>query len=617
MMLIGRHSSIRRQLTCLVIACVLPVWLIAGLLVRHEYYSKLEEVNRDMLATARAFTMVVDRELASVQASLLALATSPSFRNGDFKDIHRQTLELLKTHPGADIIVSDITGQQLVNSFSPAGSSLPKRNNPEVVRNIFSAGKPVVSNLFYGAITKRPLIAIDVPVFLDGKVIYDLSMTFSSDRLAAVLPSENAHQGWFCSVLDGTGVIVARTRNPEQYVGKRSSVSLRRILASSKEGAATAKNIEGVPVWAAFCKSSMSNWAVIFGVPKAILMNEIYQWLGWSIIGATTISLFGIVLALWIADKIATAIQSLVSPALAIGRGESVTAIAVQSSKETVEVAEALVYASRLLRRQATERDLAEKQLSIANDDLRRETAERILAIEELREKEQLLIVQSRQAALGEMIGNIAHQWRQPLNALGLLIQDVQLFYEVGELNREFLDDHTRKSMDLIRHMSGTIDDFRNFFKPDKEKVTFKVHDEVVKTLSLMEGSLVGKQIAIEVVADDDPVVSGFPNEYCQVLLNVLINAKDAFAERGIAAPRVVITIGMQEQRAVVTIADNAGGIPEEIIGKVFDPYFTTKGPQAGTGVGLFMSKTIIEKNMGGFLTVRNVDGGAEFRIEV
>lgn len=252
-----------------------------------------------------------------------------------------------------------------------------------------------------------------------------------------------------------------------------------------------------------------------------------------------------------------------------------------------------------------------------AEQALQKETMERLQAVEELRKNEQLLIQQSRQAALGEMIGNIAHQWRQPLNNLGLLVQQAPLFYEMGEVNKEFLEQNARKAMEYIQHMSSTIDDFRNFFKPDKEKVLFKVNDEVVKTLSLMEASFKAQDIGIEVEAPEDPVINGYPNEFSQVLLNILMNARDVLTEREIVKPRIRITVGTKRNRAVVTISDNAGGIAEDIIGKIFDPYFSTKGPQRGTGVGLFMSKNIIEKNMGGTLTVRNIAEGAEFRIEV
>jgi PAS domain S-box-containing protein len=252
-----------------------------------------------------------------------------------------------------------------------------------------------------------------------------------------------------------------------------------------------------------------------------------------------------------------------------------------------------------------------------AEEALQRETAERLRVVEELHQNERLLFQQNRQAALGEMIGNIAHQWRQPLNALGLLVQQASLFYEIGEASPEFLENNLNRSMDLVYHMSRTIDDFGNFFKPDKEKVEFKAREVVAKSLFLLEGSLDGQDIGIEVQVKGDPSINGYLNEFSQVLLNILLNARDALTERKVASPRVVISIGRKKGRTVVTIADNAGGIPEEILDKVFDPYFTTKGPQSGTGVGLFMSKTIIEKNMGGLLTVRNIEGGAEFRIEV
>jgi signal transduction histidine kinase len=123
--------------------------------------------------------------------------------------------------------------------------------------------------------------------------------------------------------------------------------------------------------------------------------------------------------------------------------------------------------------------------------------------------------------------------------------------------------------------------------------------------------------IAIETRAMGDPVIHGYPNEFSQVLINILLNARDAIEERKVDNPRVTITIDTKDDKAVVIIADNAGGIPEEIMDKIFDPYFTTRGPDKGTGLGLFMSKIIIEKNMNGALTVRNTGEGAEFRIEV
>jgi hypothetical protein len=257
------------------------------------------------------------------------------------------------------------------------------------------------------------------------------------------------------------------------------------------------------------------------------------------------------------------------------------------------------------------------KELAANVEKLKIETEERLQAVETLREKEQMLIQQSRLAAMGEMIGNIAHQWRQPLNTLGLTVQQLLLFYDMDGLPREFLENSVVKSMELIQHMSRTIDDFRNYFRPDKEKIEFKVQEAINSTLSLIEDSFKSQHIGVELVTSGDPVIHGYRNEYAQVILNILNNARDVVTERAIQDPKVRLTIGSEYGRAVVTISDNAGGIPEEIMGKIFDPYFTTKGPQTGTGVGLFMSKTIIEKNMGGRLTVQNNGTGAQFRIEV
>ncbi|WP_026840193.1 PAS domain-containing sensor histidine kinase [Citrifermentans bremense] len=252
-----------------------------------------------------------------------------------------------------------------------------------------------------------------------------------------------------------------------------------------------------------------------------------------------------------------------------------------------------------------------------AQETLNEEMSERLRAVEELRRQEQLLIRQGRLAAMGEMIANIAHQWRQPLNTLGLIIQELPTYHERNLLTVEYLEGSVSRAMQVINYMSQTIDGFRNFFGPDKERQTFLASEVLEKTVSILDAAFAELNLELVVWVDREAVVHGIPNEYSQVLLNILMNAKDALLERKVEHPKVEVRLFREGGKSVVTITDNAGGIPTEIMDKIFDPYFTTKGPDKGTGIGLFMSKTIIEKNMKGSLTVTNQPEGAQFRIEV
>ncbi len=267
-------------------------------------------------------------------------------------------------------------------------------------------------------------------------------------------------------------------------------------------------------------------------------------------------------------------------------------------------------------KRRSAEAQVMQKQREL--EDLNRTLEDRVREeVAKNREKDHLIIQQGRLAAMGEMIGNIAHQWRQPLNVVGLLCQSLQEMHRQGELTGEQLDDTVCQAMEVIKFMSQTMDDFRNFFKPDKEKKEFSVKEVVDRSLSFLRPHLDYHNISIVVNIDKELIVTGYPNEYAQVIINILGNSKDVILERGTENPAIVINAHREYHRTIVTIQDNAGGISDDIIGKIFDPYFTTKRAGEGSGLGLYMSKTIIEKNMLGSLSAFNTAAGAEFRIEV
>ena len=257
------------------------------------------------------------------------------------------------------------------------------------------------------------------------------------------------------------------------------------------------------------------------------------------------------------------------------------------------------------------------KNIQEAHLKLEHESAERIRILEDLRHKEQLLFQQSRLVAMGEMLMSISHHWRQPLNVLAVKAQELGLSYRYGGFNEELLDSNIGEMMETIKHMSQTISDFQGFIAPDQGKMPFRADQVVAKAVGLVEENFKSQGIGIDLSSTGESQINGYPNEYGQVLLNLLTNARDAFLEHGATHARIVVRSWSENGRTLVTVTDNAGGINGEIIEKIFDAYFTTKELGKGTGVGLFLSKNIIEKNMGGRLSVRNVNGGAEFKIEV
>ena len=295
---------------------------------------------------------------------------------------------------------------------------------------------------------------------------------------------------------------------------------------------------------------------------------------------------------------------------LTVGEAET---LALQRVKEAAEMARLKVAKAAEVAHLTVLASFRKKQLEEINRSLEVRIAK---DVEELRQKDQMLILQDRLSVMGEMINNIAHQWNQPLNTLGLIVQQLPFYHETGTLTTGLLNENTQQAMKLIQHMSRTINDFRNLFKVDKEVVAFSVNEVITRTLSLVEKTFEDQKIAIAFQPECNPRATGFPNEYSQVLLNIFLNARDALIERKVDDALITIHSHAEEGKSVVIITDNAGGIAEEIMDKLFDAYFSTKGDK-GTGIGLFMSKAIIEKSMGGRLTVRNNGGGAEFRIEV
>jgi signal transduction histidine kinase len=266
------------------------------------------------------------------------------------------------------------------------------------------------------------------------------------------------------------------------------------------------------------------------------------------------------------------------------------------------------------LEEELSRRIQAEEQLRRLNSGLEERVA---LEVEKNREKDHIMAHQGRLAAMGEMLSNISHQWRQPLNNVSLIVQNLLMEFEEGSLNADLCRTYVEDSMKALTYMSHTIDSFREFYHPDQERRLFVPGSAVADAVSLAREELQSHGIVIETVNGIDSCIDGYRNEFSQVLLNIIVNAKEAILKRQTAAPLIRITCSQKGDTALITVSDNGGGIPPELMDKIFDPYFTTKFMSQGTGVGLYMSKMIIERHMGGRISVSNNGIGAEVAIEL
>lgn len=241
-----------------------------------------------------------------------------------------------------------------------------------------------------------------------------------------------------------------------------------------------------------------------------------------------------------------------------------------------------------------------------------------ILDLSELKEKEKVMLLQSKHSAMGEMISMIAHQWRQPLSCISTILSRVKLKNNMhNNLDKEFLNNILDEMNGYIQYMSNTIDDFRNFFSIDTQKELTSLNEIVLNAYKIVDKSFLLENIIIEIQNYELSKRFYFKNELIQILLNILNNAKDAFLEKNIKNPKIEISFSQNKDYQNIFIKDNAGGIDEKIISNIFEPYFSTKSKKNGSGLGLYICKTILEKDNLGTISVENKDKGVLFTITV
>ncbi len=267
----------------------------------------------------------------------------------------------------------------------------------------------------------------------------------------------------------------------------------------------------------------------------------------------------------------------------------------------------------------ATVVDITEKKRSrVALEELNQTLERRVEEeITERRKQEEILIRQAFQISMNELLVNIAHQWRQPLNAIGLLAQNIEEYYEYGDLNSDNLNKTVERIVKILKELSNTIDTFASFYNAKKEKEIFSINEALMKSISLMDSAFKRNHIKVNINFMKDFKVYGDSNEFSQVILNILNNSTDAIKREKILNGKIDIKLEKIDNKIELDIIDNGGGIDSEIINRVFEPYFTTKHKAQGIGLGLYMVKNIIENSMNGDVFIENYLNGVKFTIKV
>jgi signal transduction histidine kinase/CheY-like chemotaxis protein len=584
-----RSRTIRSALRWLVFACVIPAWLAILFFIIQSYERERSSIEQNTLGTARALVQAVDGELIGARAALQVLGASPYLSSGDLEKFYTEAQEALRSVPGDNIVLLSPSGNQLLNTAKPFGEPLPAQGGPDQVFRPFETGQPLISDLFMGPATARPLVSIVVPVFSDGRVAYALGIGIFSERLAEILRRQSLPPRWVASIFDSTGTIVARTHLADQFVGKHGSAPLIRRIAEVPEGVIESETLEGIPVLSSFSRSALSGWSVAIGIPTAEALGAL-RWSLWlSIAGAGALLMLGLWFAQIISRRIAGSIQVLAARTVALGEGEAITTPQL-GIKEADEAAQSLVKASQILRQRAAERDQAEQ-------------AERQMLVEKRAAEE-------ANRAKSEFLAGMSHEIRTPMTSV-IGLTDLLLESNLTVQQRR----HATLVRDAGQSVLAIVNDLLDLSKIEAgklelDKVPFSPAAVAEAAIAIVRPGATAKglELGSEIATDLPQCIEGDPTRLRQVLLNLLSNALK-FTERGSVVLRVRRAPDKRQLR--FEVADTGIGIDlamQPMLFQRFSQLGRSYRQFGGTGLGLAISRNLVEA-MGGAIGVDSRSG--------
>lgn len=416
----------------LVLACLLPGILGVAILFAREYLNGRAQLERDMIATARAMVQAVDSQLLKARTVGEVLSTSSVLARRDLAGFHRRAREVVAvTKVGMNVVLSDESGQQLVNTLREFGEPLPRHGNPEILRRVLATGQSVISEVYIGGVLHKPVVSIDLPVILDGKVAYVLSIGLVPDDFNAILAAQRFPTGWVSAIFDHTGTIAARTHAPDEFVGRKGTLEYIQRIGEALEGSMKTVTREGIPTLSVWSRSSVTGWSVGIGIPREILERDLMHTMTWLSLGLATLLVIGLGLAWMAGRKIAASVRALTAPAVALGKGQLVPVPEV-SIQESAELAAAIGQAGELLAARTAALLAANRELA------------------QLAQVDALTGLQNRKSA-NERLRLEFLRLKRSSNPYAVLFMDIDFFKEINDTCGHETGDQ------VLRHMATVL----------------------------------------------------------------------------------------------------------------------------------------------------------------
>jgi len=569
---------IRTRLLILVLSVLVPSFIAAALAVSYVYREEQTSQTRSVAEATRAFALLVDHELRGRAAILRTLAGSPTLYEGNLKGFYDYARRIA---PGPEtvIVLSDLDGRQLVNTRQPYGAALPARrvaNIGELMRR-HGSDTTLVSDMFMAPVGKRPDYAIQVPVKIGGELRYFLAVGINVSALQPLLDRQDFRSEWIVTLVDRRGMVLARSRHPEQFVGKPIRAYSRDLISASSEGVYASRTLDGIDVRAFFSTVPSADWKVLVSIPVSEIRHVPLK--AAAMLAAVMAALLaaGVMAAHRLARHAIAPIEYLGRSADALGQGKELH-YQPQGVAEIDNVALRMAEAGR--------------QILQAQHELERRVAEAVAATEHA---QSALLKSQKLEALGRLTGGIAHEFNNLLQTLSTALQLAELSNKDDKVRG--LIQTCKKTVQRATALTGQLGSFGRIQEARQETVDACL--QLRSARQLMSGAL-RPDIDLQIECDEPAwPVTVEPLQFDLALLNLTVNARDAMPQGGvlrIEARNVTLSHPAAGSGPAalapgdyvrVSVSDTGSGMPPDVLARALDPFYTTKGQGRGTGLGL------------------------------